>query len=75
MTKSELSAAYRDLLPRVFPWAQDQDRLDRFMASFERTIRTSAATWNHNSPTIWQAWRTLGGKGRPTLKAMRALED
>jgi hypothetical protein len=76
LTKTALLAAYSELLARVFPWArEDPARLARFMASAERTLRTEAKTWNHDSPTIGVVWRSLGGKGKPTLKAMRALPE
>lgn len=75
MTKTKLLNEYRAVLPGMFPWARDEDKLTRFVASAERTIRTSAATWNHDSPAIAAAWRKLGGKGKPTLKAMRALPE
>lgn len=28
-----------------------------------------------DTPSILAAWRTVGGKGKPTLKALRALSD
>jgi len=75
MTKTELLAAYRaDLLER-YAWAVNINNLDRMVSSAERTIRTTAATWHHNGISMSAAWRRLGGKGRPTLKAMRALPE
>jgi hypothetical protein len=75
MTKDALLIAYRAVLLAEYPWAQDADKLDRFLASASRTIRTTAATWNHDSPAMLKAWRSLGGKGRLTLTALRAIAD
>lgn len=81
MTKTQLIAAYRaailDLAAREpdMAWAFDETRLGRFMASVETTIRTQRAPWNHNSNILSRVWRAGGQKGKPTLKAMRALSD
>ena len=75
MTKSELLTAYGRALVAEFDWAKDQERLARFLFSASRTIRGTAATWNHDSEVIRRVWRELGGKGRVTLKALRALPE
>lgn len=73
MTKAAFLAEYRVALLGAYDWARDGDKLDRFMASVERTITTEAKTWNHDSPVAARAWRTIGGKGKVTLKGLRAL--
>jgi hypothetical protein len=81
MTKTQLIADYRsailDLASREpdMQWAFVDARLQRFMSSVETTIRTNRAPWNHNSNILAHVWRASGLKGRPTLKAMRALPD
>lgn len=73
MNRQSFISTYRAELIARFPWAQDADKLQRFMASVETTISTSAATWNHDGEAVTAAWRAIGGKGKPTLKALRAL--
>ena len=45
------------------------------MLSVRATLRGPVATWNFDGPATVAAWRAIGGKGKPTLKALRALED
>jgi hypothetical protein len=81
MTKTQLIADYRaailDLASRDadMAWVYEGSRLQRFMSSVETTIRTERATWNHNSNILAHVWRAGGLKGKPTLKAMRALPE
>ena len=72
MTKQAFLAAYRAALV-AYPWAADAARLDKFMASVAATIEGPHATWNHDGDAVTAAWRAIGGKGKPTLKALRAL--
>lgn len=65
---------YRAELTARYGWAQDVAKLDRFMTSCETTIASTAATWNHDGDAVTAAWRSIGGKGKPSLKALRALE-
>lgn len=75
MNRKAFLAAYRADLWVRYVWAQDTAKLDRFMASAERTISTKATTWNHDSESVRAAWRRIGGKGKPSLKALRALPE
>lgn len=74
MTKEKFLNEYRANLISTHEWARDPDKLARFMASVENTITTAAATWTHDGAAVVAAWRAIGGKGKPTLKALRALE-
>lgn len=76
MTKTQFLAEYRAALLASpdMQWAQDQAKLDKFMASVETTVRTEANTWNIDSPIARAVWRRLGGQGRMSYKALRALE-
>jgi hypothetical protein len=47
--------------------------LQSFLASVRNTLTGPRATWNHDGEWATAAWRSLGGKGKPTLKALRAL--
>lgn len=75
MTKSAFLTTYRAELLARYPWARDVAKLDRFMASVERTITTLAQPWNKDGTATVAAWRAIGGKGEPTYKALRALPD
>jgi hypothetical protein len=75
MTKDKFMAAYRAELLAQYPWASNPEKLSRFMASVWTSITTNKATWNHDGDAVRAAWHTIGGKGKPTLKALCALED
>ena len=75
MTKTAFLAAYRALLIAEWEWAREPGRIDRFMQSVERTIRSEAKPWNHDSPLAKRALRQIGCKERYSLKALRALAD
>lgn len=75
MTKTQFLLIYRAKLIAHFPWAQDTAKLDKFMDAVSTTIRTTKATWNHDGDAVTAAWRAIGGKGKPTLKALRSLAE
>lgn len=71
MTKKAFYAALKAELKK-YPWAADAAKLDRFMAHVEETME-----WGKNLVTIGDsfhaAWKAIGGKGKATFKALRAL--
>jgi hypothetical protein len=71
MTKQQFITIYREKVSSL-PWAIDLEKLGRFMQSMENTL-AGDSTWNHDGPSVVAAWREIGGKGKPTLKALRAL--
>jgi hypothetical protein len=71
MTKQQFITTYKEKVSAL-PWAIDSEKLGRFMQSMENTL-AGASTWNHDGPSTVAAWREMGGKGKPTLKALRAL--
>lgn len=75
-TKETFLAAYRDAL-QVYAWAQDAAKLDWMMEAVRATITrpSGGGPWNHNGPSTAVAWRAIGGAGKVTLKAIRALPD
>lgn len=77
MTRAAFLTAYRADLWVRYVWAQDTAKLDRFMASVTRTISTTANTWHcdASSASLIAAWRRIGGKGKPTLRGLRALPE
>lgn len=74
MTKTQFLNLYRGELVARYPWAQDAAKLARFMASVESSIAGQGKTWNHDGEAVTAAWRAMGGKGKPTFKALCALE-
>lgn len=75
MTKNKFLAAYEADLVLRHAWAADADRRAKFMASVRSTLAGPPTTWNFDGPSTVAAWRAIGGKGKPTLKVLRALED
>jgi hypothetical protein len=74
MTKTDFLREYRKQLLAMFPWAQDTGKLGRFMLSVHDTLN-GANTWNHDGEAVTQAYKQIGGKGKPSLKALRGLPD
>ena len=72
-TKAAFLAIYRKEILSRYAWAQDGEKLSRFMASVFHTISGPVATWNYQGEAVTAAWRAMGNKGKPTLKALRAL--
>lgn len=54
-------------------WSTDITRLDFFMDTCRATLNGEHTQWEHHGPASQAAWRTIGGQGRLTLKALRAL--
>lgn len=75
MTKQTfLDALRREILAR-YAWAGDAAKLERYMAAAARSCGLGdagqRATINGDA---WRAaWSAIGGKGRPTYKALAAL--
>ena len=74
MTKTKFLTLYRAELVARYSWASDTAKLDRFMQSVSDTIHGSVNTWNNDGEAVISAWKQIGGKGKPTYKALRALE-
>lgn len=73
MTKEKFLTAYRDTILQSYDWAKDTAKLDRFMESVKQSITTKRSTWTCEGSAVSIAWRQIGGKGKVTLKALRAL--
>lgn len=71
-TKEEFLTAYEACL-LCYTWAADPAKLAKFMASVRATL-DGASTWNHDGDAVNAAWKLVGGKGKPSLKALRALK-
>ena len=74
-TKAAFLHQYRSEIKHRYAWAQDAAKLDRFMGGVAETLRGPARVWACEGNAVSAAWQAIGGKGRPTLKALRALDD
>lgn len=72
-TKTAFLDEYRRQLPKLHPWANDAERLDRFMVVVESDMMMGRNTWNWDSPTSRASWRAIGCPGRMTFKGLCAL--
>ena len=79
MTKNAFMKAYCTELLLVCNWTRGDEgikKLEKFMESVRLTITSdSRERWNHQGKCVTAAWHAIGGKGVPTLKALRALPN
>lgn len=74
MTKAAYLAKLRELIVARYPWAQDAAKLGRFMDAARVSLGLAEGQQaDIGGQSFTDAWRALGGKGKPTLKALRAL--
>jgi hypothetical protein len=81
MTKTAFLAALRaamieaghSWLNAPVPETPGLTKLDRFVSRTAETIEGTANLVDIASPSFVQAWRAIGGKGKPTYKGLRAL--
>ena len=74
MSRQKFLAHYREALLSTYEWARsDPAKLERFMLSVEETLASKHSTWRHVGDAVTVAWRSMGGRGKPTLKQLRAL--
>lgn len=72
LTKIAFLEAYKARLVSRYGWAHDAINLNNFVISCIATL-DGANTWNHTGPAVTDAYRAIGGKGKATLKVLRAL--
>jgi len=83
MTKKAFRKAYCEQLLLTCAWTSGNEgikKLEKFMASVRLTIADASSTeqqttWNHQGECVTAAWHAIGGKGVPTLKALRELPN
>jgi bifunctional pyridoxal-dependent enzyme with beta-cystathionase and maltose regulon repressor activities len=73
MTQTAFISAYMKEIKARYSWAQDAAKFVRFMESVVMTLKTDKATWTPEGEAVKAAWGAIGAKGKPTLKAIRAL--
>lgn len=74
MNKQAYLATLREELKR-FPWAVDEAKLDRYVKVVGECLAPGAGSYGFEvtGAASCAAWRAIGGKGKPTFKALRAL--
>ena len=72
MNRAAWLTAYVEQLRARYAWAAEPERMERYLASVTATLN-GATSWNHAGEAGQAAWRAIGGKGKLTLKALRAL--
>ena len=75
MSKSQFLIKYRQKLSDTYFWAKDKVKLDNFMKSVSTTLEGTDSLWDFHGDAVVAAWKEMGGKGKPTLKALRNLPD
>jgi hypothetical protein len=73
-TKAAFIQHYKSEILHRYAWAQDAAKLERFLGGVAETLNGPARVWACEGAAVDAAWQAIGGKGRPTLKALRALE-
>lgn len=78
MTKKAFMKAYCGELLLTYPWTSEDaglKKLEKFMESVWLTLTEQQTTWSHLGECVTAAWHSIGGKGTPTLKALRELPN
>ncbi len=65
------------LMPAImaYPWSSDAVKVATFTAKLRETMNTGRNLVAIDGPAFVNAWRAIGGKGKPTYKGLRALPD
>ena len=75
-TKQRFIDTYRQLIRNNYVWAEDTEKLDRYMANVEVTIRMGITNVDLLHATMAKrAWKDIGCKGPISYKSLRALPD
>lgn len=61
----------------AYPWAQDPAKLERYMKVARECLEPegSGISFEIKGVAAMAAWRAIGGKGKPSYKALRALPE
>jgi hypothetical protein len=68
-----LNAFREAVLANGCMWATQPERLEIFMAQVSRGLVLKQTAWNKDTPANQAAWKSIGGKGKMTWKALFAL--
>ena len=72
MTRMSFIEQYTASLCRVYPWATDKVKLFKYLRSVVDTL-DGGNSWACDGACIQTAWQAIGGQGKVSLKALRAL--
>lgn len=73
-TRRDFLVAYAAVLHDEYQWTHDITKFNRFIESVNRTLDGKPGTqWNHKGECVTRAWRSIGGKGVPSLRQLRNL--
>ena len=75
LTKTSFLHKYEQAIISTHPWASDDTKRAKFMEAVRMTLTTDKCPWQHQTALVTSVWKSLGGKGKPTLKALRALPE
>lgn len=77
MTKENFFNAYRELLITNCQWAQDNEKLGKYLLEVAKCLETNKTSqWNPAGITLAQkAWQQIGGKGKLTSTKLQELAD
>lgn len=65
------------LIAAGYAWTADPVKLATYIDAMNTTIAPDSTRnpWAHDGAIAQAAWKAIGGKGKPTLKALRALPN
>lgn len=73
MTKTKFLEALKAEVLKRYDWANDDARLVGFLDKTELTLNGDRNLVMIDGDSFVAAWRSIGGKGKPTFKALRAM--
>ena len=73
MSKAAFLSTYRAELLARYAWTIDASKLEQFMANLSDGLDGKHELWSHEGEAVTVTWKAIGGKGKPTRKALRAL--
>jgi hypothetical protein len=73
MTQLQFVKAYMGEVRKRYAWASDPVKFVAFMRNVTLTLKTNQRVWIPEGEAVNAAWNEIGGKGKPTLKALRSL--
>jgi len=71
MTRANFLTEYEKELKIRYDWAGNREKLEKIMKKCNVTL--SSATIDIHGAACGAAWHAIGGKGKPTYKALQDL--
>lgn len=73
MTQVDFIKAYMAELKARYPWTSDLAKFAKFMQGVTLTLRVGGNQWVAEGEAVKAAWKSIGGKGNPSLQKLRDL--